>query len=197
MRIVFRYLTTKKDVLNSIASLRCLQEISYLTSPAALNPLPTRLPLTLSIPSALDGEASNIHPTLDVEPRPKKVLTDVAPSGPFALASQVQTAGTGVDQGGEQQQPPQSQQSQGGMVNGSTSAAATGSNQAQDHQAPTSSQPQQIAKSSSVGVGEGGQDDNERILTAIYKPESREAWKEALKAANDKAEQVSYLVVEA
>lgn len=45
------------------------------------------------------------------------------------------------------------------------------------------------AQSEAGGSVEG--QDQKQVLTAIYKPESREAWKEALRSANEKAEQVS------
>ena len=64
---------------------RCLQEISYLTSPGALNPLPSRIPLSISGPSSVDGveggsanggEPVNSSALGSLAIRPKKVLSE-------------------------------------------------------------------------------------------------------------------------
>jgi striatin 1/3/4 len=38
--------------------------------------------------------------------------------------------------------------------------------------------------------GENGEEPEQQLLTAIYRPDSKAAWREELRAANEKAEKV-------
>lgn len=155
---------------------RCLQEISYLTSPAALNPLPSKLPLTLSIPTAteVEFEAQDNNPVLDAPPRPKKALPEE--DLPSALPSK---------------DGPKAEESSVGPVDGESKKETVNG---------TSAAPKAMESNSNPGPSQDNQvpqptktvqDDEDRIQTAIFRPESKEAWKEALRAAGEKAEQVS------
>ncbi|KAJ9091990.1 hypothetical protein QFC19_008858 [Naganishia cerealis] len=210
---------------------QCLQEISYLTSPAAMNPLPNRLALTLTVPQAgaadpsapsgaaaaqspsatadVVAQASSLAPgtILDVPDRPRKTL----PEGPFpppaseqsqqgiiglgmkgveALASVgvaepssdspaaapgggEDVGGGGEGGGGGKQEPP-------GLSNMAQEVVA------EEEEAKQAEQQKQVERT----AGADAQLDLEqgKVLTAIYKPESKEAWKQALKQAHEQAE---------
>lgn len=147
---------------------RCLQEISYLTSPAALNPLPTRVPITLAVPE-IPGVEADKHEQ-ELPGRPKKEL----PSEAIANAW-----------GQQQQQPPQSAASEA-VLRETTEQSIPHTVSQEISDAARNPNPD---SSTEKKAEPNGADSQDQLLTAIYKPESKEAWKEALRAANQKAEQ--------
>lgn len=151
----------KSSLFTSYALCRCLQEISYLTSPAALNPLPTRVPITLAVPEIPGSESEKHEPELPS--RPKKELS----SEPVASAwGSRQPAGT-AEEVREPEEP---------IPNAVAQEISDAAKNPNPDSAPAAD-PRPNA------------DAQDQLLTAIYKPESKEAWKEALRAANEKAEQ--------
>lgn len=177
--------------------LRCLQEISYLTSPAAMNPLPNRLPLTLTVPPTTgispsasatgDPQTSSALAAgtiLEVPDRPRKVL----PDGPFP-AGQPGVIGLGVKGVGEPvAMTAEPQESVSGLSNLAQEVATE--EQTEEEMAKPD------RPSLSIGSGDKSKDaepetEHVKILTAIYKPESKEAWKQALRQANEQAEKTS------
>lgn len=167
-------LTTRTRDGNSQARSRdylkqCLQEISYLTSPAALNPLPNKPAFDIPAPSASataqskestqDGNASS---ALEIPPRPKKVLEDPVPSSSDASKQDAN------------KQQPSTQETQS-----STNASSAD---------PALSVDTSVSDTNQTSSQQGEKAEEEPVLTAIYRPESREVWKKALQDANQKAE---------
>jgi hypothetical protein len=183
-----------------------LQEISYLTSSAALNPLPNKLAFDLSLPASTSAEgkketkdaqpdeSSKPVPLMDVPPRPKKTL-DEEPLKPKAEDPTESKSDAPTDSSEEKQTNPsgtqtaatQGQDTDEEVKNGSASSASTDSSlNGTVNRSP--SDWVGISGSSSSSEQEKGTDD---VLTAIYKPESKEVWKKALQAANEQAEKAS------
>jgi striatin 1/3/4 len=157
---------------------RCLQEISYLTSPAALNPLPNKLGFEMSLPEnqkitateTTGAESTAPQAVMEIPPRPKKTLDDAPPA-----------------------------KEEGGAVSGEPSSAskakAEGQKVSVDNptlatESSTSGFEKYSDTRSESSASSAASDDSGSLLTAIYKPESKEAWKEALRSANEKAEKV-------
>ena len=183
---------------------RCLQEISYLTSPAAMNPLPNRLPLTLTVPPS-NGVPPNTSSTgdaqptssalaagtiLDVPERPRKVL----PEGPFPPPSQPGVIGLGV-KGVEESasattttttEPQEAASGLSDLVQ--EVVAQEGTEKEPTTTTAEPEKPSDASESSESGKEAEIEQDQAKVLTAIYKPESKEAWKQALKEANEQAE---------
>ena len=167
---------------------RCLQEITYLTSPGALNPLPSRPPINMddALSSGSGGDRQPIDPA-SFE-RPRKELPENPPS---ALSQEEGKA-----------------ESQEGSADASASPNASSNTRNESHQPaaddkpePTSEAPKQPAPAQAASSPpqdseaspqpseEAGEE--KQLLTAIYRPESKAAWREELRAANEKAERVS------
>lgn len=166
-----------------------------------MNPLPNRLPLTLTVPptngvSPITSTTGDAQPTssalaagtiLDVPERPRKVLSE----GPFP-SSQPDVIGLGVKGAGELASPPlpmEPQEAASGLSNLVQEVAA----QEGAEKEPTTTAAETEKPSGASGSSESGKEaeieqEQAKVLTAIYKPESKEAWKQALKEANEQAE---------
>jgi hypothetical protein len=155
-----------------------------------MNPLPNRLPLTLTVPpSTLDPSSSglrtNAHATeptqaslaagtiLEVPERPRKTLSEVVlpPSQPGLI-------GLGVKVPGDPSTDPTVQEPLVGLSNLAQEVAA----EEQERQQQDASKAGEPSRQDEVDAEQG------KVLTAIYKPESKEAWKQALRQANEQAE---------
>ncbi|KAJ9096739.1 hypothetical protein QFC21_005009 [Naganishia friedmannii] len=192
---------------------QCLQEISYLTSPAAMNPLPNRLPLTLTVPTSTSDPSSissgqtgaatsNAESAaqalglslasgttiLEVPERPRKTLSE----GPFP-PSQPGMIGLGMKGVDVPVAETASTDPAGPATGGKAEPVIAGlSNLAQEvvaeeEEAKRAEQQEHVSQTSSspevqLDLEQG------KVLTAIYKPESKEAWKQALKQAHEQAE---------
>jgi hypothetical protein len=144
-----------------------------------MNPLPNRLPLTLTVPPATgispsatsDPQTLALAPgtILEVPERPRKVLSE----GPFP-PTQPGVIGLGVKGVGEPEPEVP------GLSNLVQEVA-------EEEKEAKPDRPSIAIKPDEVKDGE----EQNKILTAIYKPESKEAWKQALKQANEQAEKTS------
>ncbi|OWT41713.1 nuclear mRNA splicing protein [Cryptococcus neoformans Bt1] len=211
---------------------QCLQEISYLTSPGALNPLPPYPPVD---PSALpQPEVSHDpnHPEVDLYERPRKELSEesVQPLHTHKrndeAAESKETAGsTSVsanDQmNGEKDKSipsipapalppgpsasfPTSQPMEKSVSPSPLAFHRPGLDPAllpfsDNSRPPSSPSPRTVnlpeistTKSEdepqSLGAGKDSDEPGKQLLTAIYRPDSKTAWREELKAANEEAE---------
>jgi len=154
--------------------IRCLQEVTYLTSPGALNPLPPR-PL-LDEPDQKDPSSTS-EPIHEPE-RPTKALPTRAIPSMF-----------------EREKPKEES-----LPNGTTESSPapdvpskthlTAVTENSDTKPPSS--PLVYTKSLPDEEGEMGYpEQSKQLLTAIYRPESKSAWRQELQTANERAEQVS------
>ena len=158
---------------------RCLQEIQYLTSPQALNPLPSRqlvsnpsLPVTLPNVPSFDQMGYNTRPR-KLMPEPGKdfpllnnmnvISTPSSGAGPSSTAPQVSALdrGPGVVSLSSQQGPLTQYQSP----------------------PPPNSQP---TSAQSGQTSDADKDKDETILeshsrTSIYRPDDKEEWREKLR----------------
>jgi len=162
---------------------RCLQEISYLTSPQAMNPLPNRpllnnptAPLSLPNVPSFDQMAYN--------GRPRKVLPEAAKEFPLLNGINPTTgpAATGTPSAGSQlavidrnthltpgllqQQPPLVQLS------------------SQNHVQP----PDSSSNSSNPPAEKPRESESENSLTAIFRPDDAGEWKEKLRLSHEVSE---------
>lgn len=179
---------------------RCLQEVTYLTSPGALNPLPNRALLT-----DLDQSSPRSGPVESEPERPTKSLPSRAIPSLFERSKQEDApASTSSDlPNGVKEEPLGS------------SPAGTSAQPTNKIPSPTSDAPKSHLSNVDVSTkppssplvrtkGLPGLPDNDttqsdtahqehtdQLLTAIYRPESKAAWREELRAANEKALRVS------
>lgn len=182
-----------------------------MTSAAALNPLPNKLAFELSLPRpASPGAAEDKSqqtedkPPIPIElpPRPKKVLEEeetkpkVAEAGDKKADAQAPV----IEKKAEEEVAPASKETES-----APSVAVIESSKTSPAESSTASTPSTESKvddrrSGSAWIGSsassasskdststGGSD---KVLTAIYKPESKEVWKKALQTANEQAEKV-------
>jgi len=197
------------ETLQSTLVHRCLQEISYLTSSAALNPLPNKLAFDLSLPASTSAamkkeskdaqpdESSKSVPLMDVPPRPKKTLEEEPlkpkaeePTRSKSDASTAPSEEKGTSPLGTQTAASQGQDTDDQSKNDSASSASTESSlNGTVNRSPSD----WVGTSGSLSASEQGKG-TENVLTAIYKPESKEVWKKALQAANEQAEKASRLL---
>jgi striatin 1/3/4 len=153
---------------------RCLQEITYLTSPGALNPLPPR-PL-IDEPESMDPKSAS-EPIHEPE-RPTKALPNRALPSMF-------------------ERPKEDP-----LVNGTNEASPppdappkTHLTAVTENSKPPSS-PLVTTKSLPEEEGEMGYpEQSKQLLTAIYRPESKNAWRQKLQTANERAERVSRVIL--
>jgi hypothetical protein len=173
-----------------------------LTSSAALNPLPNKLGFDLSLPqpSSPEGKESKdaqaeggpkALPLLEVPPRPKKTLEDAAASSlentaPLPKPNTDASAAKSEDKSDGSDSPP-SQPNVSHHVEPADSPRTTSSLSGSSTKATAVRTPSEWVGSSRIP---SVVDDS--VLTAIYKPESKEVWKKALQAANEQAERVCY-----
>ncbi|OCF36949.1 hypothetical protein I316_01547 [Kwoniella heveanensis BCC8398] len=214
---------------------QCLQEISYLTSPGALNPLPPQPPVDPNYPPPESNEAGPATRYPEPADRPRKELPEQPIPSPFTKQG---TQSQEQSQAPSQSQPPQPDQQSGGsepslnLPNGVTSrskpaeetkpgssasdtATSSKSNSSSvpeskemsvdptarppfspapktkdlppsDPEPSTAPQHENIDASGVAGLGVD--DQGQQILTAIYRPDSKAAWREELRAANEQAE---------
>ncbi|TYJ52098.1 hypothetical protein B9479_007306 [Cryptococcus floricola] len=165
---------------------QCLQEITYLTSPGALNPLPPHPPVDPSlIPGPDTSDPSNPQP--DPFDRPRKEIIEV-PSAPFPKPRQEHKESEELPNGEASTQGAQPEEKQ-------ISAPIPPRMQEKDNKPPSSPAPKKIGlpdvaseTEQSKENQESGFGEQKQLLTAIYRPESKTAWREELRAANEEAE---------
>ncbi|KIP10330.1 hypothetical protein PHLGIDRAFT_28558 [Phlebiopsis gigantea 11061_1 CR5-6] len=160
---------------------QCLQEVSYLTSPQAMNPLPNRPLLNNTNPLSLPNV-----PSFDVgfNGRPRKVMPEVGKEFPILNGMGNLLSG-----------PPSAPVSTASQGNPLDRAGMLGSGSIQPQQPhPTGLQPappelpqpsaqQQAENRETEGVGQPGS------LTAIFRPDDDGQWKEKLRLAHEASEQ--------
>ncbi|KAG6897844.1 hypothetical protein C0992_010332 [Termitomyces sp. T32_za158] len=156
---------------------QCLQEVSYLTSPQAMNPLPNRPLLAnpsipLSLPNVPPFEAMNYH-------RPRKVLTEAGKDFPISNGHSIISGQSSV------------QNPSGGTFIDRNSHITSGTS-TQQSQGPAL-QPNPLAPPTSViqshGEKEKEAETEGRQLTAIFRPDDAGEWKEKLRLSHEAAEQ--------
>jgi len=166
---------------------RCLQEITYLTSPGALNPLPPRPPISVNDPSSPVADNGSLqeqetHPDPSASLRPRKALPDQpVPSIFNKHETPSESLPNGVKEepiepspvAPEPQDAPKSHPMSIDTTARPPSSPAVRTMNLPDEQSQENEAPEQP------------------ILTAIYRPDSKAAWREELRAANEKAEKVS------
>ncbi|KAJ3574558.1 hypothetical protein NP233_g1691 [Leucocoprinus birnbaumii] len=153
---------------------QCLQEISYLTSPQAMNPLPNRPLLNnSSIPLSLPNV-----PSFDQIPyngRPRKVLPEGGKE--FPLLNGINSLpGPSSAPAASQPQNPLERNSLG-QGNQQTLGSAVSSSQQSPSGFPSQGDKEKEAESDS------------RQITAIYRPDDAGEWKEKLRQSHEAAEQ--------
>ena len=171
---------------------RCLQEITYLTSPGALNPLPPRPMVSVLGPASPIRENGSTHdfpPQPDVAAsldRPRKALPDqiVSPMYPKAEESP-EPVENGIK---EEPKDPSS-----------STIAVKEELESHPMRLDTTARPPSSPAIRTMGLPvelpQDGQIQENQILTAIYRPESKAAWREELRAANEKAEKVRIVIL--
>ena len=166
---------------------RCLQEITYLTSPGALNPLPPRPPVSIlgpSSPTRENGSSQDYPPQLDVAAsldRPRKALPDQIISAMYSKADEtLEPVENGIK---EESKDPSS-----------STPAIKEELESHPMRLDVTARPPSSPAIHTMGLPaelpQDGQNPENQILTAIYRPESKAAWREELRAANEKAEKV-------
>ncbi|TXT04838.1 hypothetical protein VHUM_03921 [Vanrija humicola] len=196
---------------------QCLQEITYLTSPGALNPLPPRAPV------AVEGGASsppNGEAVGNVD-RPRKNLPDQPIPSPYAQPSAEAAAPATEDTQATCSTAP-SAPSASTAATAATAAVATAaaagaaavaasvpngseepkpaspaSTDISADAPPSSPAPKTLplpdgAEPPSANRTSGLTQEPKQTLTAIYKPASKAAWREELRAANEAASKVPW-----
>ncbi|WWC61639.1 uncharacterized protein I303_104223 [Kwoniella dejecticola CBS 10117] len=205
---------------------QCLQEISYLTSPGALNPLPPRPPIDSNYPIT-EEQQSNV-PDTQAEPadRPTKTLPEQTIPSMYAQTLESQPSqtdqtpsepGRALAQNETQKQLPNGSSSSHEQPKPATepppaglSASVRSSEMSLDPTAkpPSSPAPRtlNLPTDTSTSTSTSGEpprpslntdlppeaehtdDHGKQILTAIYRPDSKTAWREELRNANEMAE---------
>jgi striatin 1/3/4 len=165
-------------MLNLFILHRCLQEISYLTSPQAMNPLPSRPLLnSTSIPLALPNV-----PSFDqiAYHRPRKVLPETGKEFPL-LNGHALVSGSSSAPLASGQHPPLER----------NNPLSSGS--AQHQQTGSTSQPIPSHPQSSPTIPQDKEREAEsegRQLTAIFRPDDAGEWREKLRLSHEASEQV-------
>lgn len=198
---------------------QCLQEITYLTSPGALNPLPARAPVSIDESNGEAGVPERPHKTLSEQPIPPMVVNEpeakdeqassptaaaAAPAEPDSSTSQAASEAAGAATATTVQEAvasaAASDQDPASLPNGSAEG-----NESQESSAvaagdapPSSPAPRTVALPENE-LPSGGSpprlstiEPPRQQLTAIYKPESKAAWREELRAANEAASKVPW-----
>lgn len=177
-------------------TIRCLQEITYLTSPGALNPLPPR-PL-LDEPDRMDSTSTS-EPIHEPE-RPTKALPTRAIPSMFERdrdreREREKSKDESLPNGNKESSPPRdvsvpSKTHLTAVTDTENSIANANSKPPSSPLVHTKSLP--LAESEEEGEM-GYPEQSKQLLTAIYRPESKSAWRQELQTANERAEQVSYM----
>jgi striatin 1/3/4 len=152
----------------SLMTCRCLQEVSYLTSPQALNPLPNRPLVSGNLPLALPN-----LPAFEQMPyngRPRKVMPDVGKDYPAMNGGGLGAPMTGSAPG----------QGLSNGQGGPSMERMQGMSPMQTLQPSPSPSDATSASSAPQQAGEPSQ------LTAIFRPD--DGWREQLRIARENAE---------
>lgn len=200
---------------------QCLQEITYLTSPGALNPLPARAPVTVDESNGDPGVAERPRKSLPEQPVPSMVVSqpetkdEPAATSPTTSTASVKPTGSSPTAADEAAGAATATTAQEAGASASTSAPADGNKQvpngsaeekesqessaaAADDAPPSSPAPRTVALPENEGPSAESPPTLSKIeppkqqLTAIYKPESKAAWREELRAANEAASKVPW-----
>lgn len=170
---------------------QCLQEVSYLTSPQAMNPLPNRpllnntnVPLSLPNVSTFDMAFNG---------RPRKVMPEVGKEFPILNGMSSLMSGP--------PSAPASTASQGNPMDrtGILGSSLLQPHQQQTQQPPTGLQPApaELSQQQQPSQQQAQADNNEgdaaaqqpNSLTAIFRPDQDGEWKEKLRLAHEASEQ--------
>jgi striatin 1/3/4 len=198
---------------------QCLQEITYLTSPGALNPLPTRAPVSIDESNGEAGVPERPRKTLSEQPLPSKPASEpeakdeqsaaqstspAAPAEPAGPTSQAASEAAGAATATTVQEAvastDPSDQNPSSVPNGSaernesqeSSAVAAGDAPPSSPAPRTVALPESELPSGGSPPGLSVIEPPRQQLTAIYKPESKAAWREELRAANEAASKVPW-----
>ncbi|CAK9786454.1 WD40 repeat-like protein [Cutaneotrichosporon oleaginosum] len=200
---------------------QCLQEITYLTSPGALNPLPARAPVSIDESNGEAGVPERPRKTLPEQPIPSMVVNEpeakseqpaapsasasgaapVEPTGPTSQAiSEAAAAATATTVQEAVANTTNREQTASSVPNGSAegnetreSSAATIGDAPPSSPAPrTVALPENETPAGGSPPGLSVIEPPRQQLTAIYKPESKAAWREELRAANEAASKVPW-----
>ncbi|KAK8864188.1 hypothetical protein IAR55_001434 [Kwoniella newhampshirensis] len=185
---------------------QCLQEITYLTSPGALNPLPSRPPIDPPYPP-IDLNLSDPQASTSAEPqdRPRKSVPEQVIPSMFPHPRSDDTKDIASDQG-----LPNGVVKTEQMLASSSTLVAEPKASSPPSAPPAMLKPESYAMAvettarppsspaprvlglpetnESGEVANGIDDPSKQILTAIYRPDSKTAWREELRAANEMAE---------
>lgn len=170
---------------------RCLQEVSYLTSPQAMNPLPNRpllnnssLPVSLPNVPSFDSVAFN--------GRPRKVMPEVGKD--FGIMNGMNTMMPG------QPSAPSSTPGQNNPIDraGILGSALLQSQQQQQQQQTITGPPmqvqlqpasepqqQQLSQTQNDGRESSQASDQDGVPTAIFRPDSAGEWREKLRLSHE------------
>ncbi|KAL7421526.1 1,2-dihydroxy-3-keto-5-methylthiopentene dioxygenase [Cryptotrichosporon argae] len=173
---------------------QCLQEITYLTSPGALNPLNPRPPIALDDAAAAQPLPDRPLKVLPEEPAPLALVHEAPSAPPPAPAAQppapIQPApapSTPARTEPERQPEPPAPALPNGQPPPPPAPeidplAPPPAPVGQDAQPPSSPAPK------TIGLPDSEAAETMQSLTAIYRPHSSSAWRENLKAAYEQAE---------
>lgn len=196
---------------------RCLQEITYLTSPGALNPLPSRPPIAIDIdPSAphptgghVEFENGSDRPrkTLSENPAPSLFARDLtAPLATVPERKDESTAASPSENLGssgitppsfppissplvpiptEKTEPPSASPLKTDPALSSLHVDSSGGRPPSSPHTQSVNLPSEEPESSSTNTAE---EEENQILTAVYRPDSKKGWRAELRAANEQAE---------
>ncbi|KAF9792082.1 WD40 repeat-like protein [Thelephora terrestris] len=167
---------------------QCLQEVSYLTSPQAMNPLPNRpllsnpsLPLSLPNVPSFDQIAYNGRPRKAMPDLPKEFpqMMNMGSAPPSVQGSQI----TALDRNVSQSQQTQQQHSTGhsGSQPQQEQSSQVTQTQPQQQQLPPQLQSQSLERNHDTDI-------EPRQLTAIFRPDDAGEWKEQLRMSHEAAE---------
>ena len=160
---------------------RCLQEISYLTSPQAMNPLPNRpllnsTSISLSLPNVPSFDQIAYH-------RPRKVLPEAGKDFPLLNGHALMPGSSSAPAASGQQVP---------LLERSNHPSSGGAQQQQQQPGPPShpslSQSQPLPTIPHTDKEREAESDG-RQLTAIFRPDDAGEWREKLKLSHEASEQ--------
>nr|XP_019007091.1 uncharacterized protein I203_00687 [Kwoniella mangroviensis CBS 8507]OCF70552.1 hypothetical protein I203_00687 [Kwoniella mangroviensis CBS 8507] len=186
---------------------QCLQEISYLTSPGALNPLPPRPPVDPTYPLPESTNPTNPTNESPVDPleRPRKSIPEQNIPSTFASST---TAAAGTTERSQTTESDNRHEQNRSLPNGESKEGPPGQSSdmsldptAKPPSSPaprtvnlppsdthTAQQPPPQPMKSQIDTQVPQEQGNNQILTAIYRPDSKAAWREELRNANEMAE---------
>lgn len=190
--------------------IRCLQEITYLTSPGALNPLPSRPPVSLNDPlSPSASDPNQLHDDPSSHDRPRKQMPEDLPPSQFAPKLEVKQEveeqprpvepSSSSSTNGVKEEPRESTENAIRPSSGPVSQFMSIANTLKPPSSPAQrtrelpEEPNGETKQEQPPADEQnqGEEESSQLLTAIYRPGSKAAWREELRAANEEAKRVS------